>query len=205
RWTWAVVGITFGAGMVVRYLVWNALVDDQTNYFRYIYYSTFCRFDELVAGVALALAKYYHPRAWRRWTVDGRAALCAGAAVTALACWLFLQDREGLAVTVFAFPMLALGFGLLILAALSGRNWLRSVRVPGAGKLALWSYAIYLTHKQLGILARAPLEKLGYGPESFVAIAIIMVVSVLAGWLMFWCVETPFMVLRQRWVPVSTK
>ncbi|MFL6657750.1 MAG: acyltransferase family protein, partial [Massilia sp.] len=57
RWTWAVVGITFGAGMVVRYLVWNALVDDQTNYFRYIYYSTFCRFDELVAGVALALAK----------------------------------------------------------------------------------------------------------------------------------------------------
>ena len=175
------------------------------DYFKYIYYSTFCRFDELVAGVALALLKNYHARPWRALTARGNLALAGGSAVTALACWLFLQDREALWVTVFGFPLLALGFALLILAALSENSVLRGTRVPGAGKLALWSYAIYLTHKQLGILARDPLENLGHGPESLTAIAVVMSASVTAGWLLYRCVETPFMALRERWVPSSRR
>jgi len=202
RWTWAVVALALGAGMAVRYLVWNAYVADG-GYFKYIYYSTFCRFDELVAGVALALVRNYHARWWRALTAHGNLALAAGAAVTGIAFRLFLQDREGLAVTVLGFPLLALGFALLILAALGQRSVLHRVRVPGAGKLALWSYAIYLTHKQLGILARAPLESLGYGPESVTAIAVVMAASVAAGWLLYRCVETPFMALRQRWVATN--
>jgi peptidoglycan/LPS O-acetylase OafA/YrhL len=203
RWTWALVVLTFAGGMVVRYLVWNAVVDDG-GYFKYIYYSTFCRFDELVAGVALALMRNFHPRWWRALTAHGNLALAAGIVVSAIAFWLFLQDREALAVTVFGFPLLALGFALLILAALGKRSVLRSVRVPGAGKLALWSYAIYLTHKQLGILAREPLTNMGYGPETPVAIAVVMVASLVAGWVMYVCVETPFMRLRERWVPSSS-
>jgi peptidoglycan/LPS O-acetylase OafA/YrhL len=86
-------------------------------------------------------------------------------------------------------------------AALSGQSLLRSTRVPGAGRLALWSYAIYLTHKQFCILARDPLEKLGYGPESLVAIVAMMALSVLTGWVLYRCVERPFMALRERYVP----
>ena len=204
RWTWGVVALALGAGMVVRYQVWNA-IDGERDYFKYIYYSTFCRFDELVAGVALALLKNYHARPWRALTAHGNLALAGGSAVTALAFWLFLQDREALWVTVFGFPLLALGFALLILAALSEKSVLRTTRVPGAGKLALWSYAIYLTHKQLGILAREPLESMGHGPESLTAIAVVMVASLLAGWLLYRCVETPFMALRERWVPSSRR
>ncbi|MCC6072304.1 acyltransferase family protein [Massilia sp. GCM10020059] len=208
RWAWFAVALAFAAGMVVRATLWQELVDGSAqarlNYYKYIYYSTFCRFDELVAGVALALLKNYHQGAWRRITANGNVMMAAGASVCAVAFWLFLDNREGFAVTVVGFPLLALGFALLIVAALSERSVLRDTRVPGATSLALWAYAIYLTHKQIGILAREPMLKLGYPPGSLVAIMVIMALSLLSGWLLFKLVETPFMALRDRYVPTNS-
>ena len=205
RWTWAAVGLSFAAGMLVRAWMWDEFVDGDAlwryHYYKYIYYSSFCRFDELVAGVALALLKNYHGAAWRRLTSHGNAALGGGVAVTALAFHLFLADHLGFGMTVFGYPMLALGFSLLIVAALSPGALLHKVRIPGAASLALWSYAIYLVHKQVCILASGPLRELGYGPGSPVAIGALLALSVLAGWLLYRLVETPFMALRQRYVP----
>ena len=209
RWAWAAIALAFVAGMVIRYTVWGELVAQSrqpgTSYFKYIYYSTFCRFDELVAGVALALLKNYHPRAWRNLTGYGNGMLAGGLALAGVTFWLFLDDRQALPITVIGFPMLALAFSMLIVAALSRNSVLRSARVPGAASLALWSYAIYLGHKQLCILARAPLEAMGYGPNSLVAIAAMLFLSVFAGWLLYRCVETPFMKLRAKYVPTNFK
>ena len=207
RWAWGAIALAFVAGMVIRYTVWGELVaqsrEPGTSYFKYIYYSTFCRFDELVAGVALALLKNFHPRAWRSLTGHGNGLLAGGAALAGVTFWLFLHERQALPITVLGFPLLALSFSMLIVSALCRKSVLRTVRVPGAASLALWSYAIYLGHKQLCILARGPLERLGYGPESALAIAVMLFSSVFAGWLLYRCVETPFMRLRARYVPTN--
>ncbi len=209
RWAWGAVAFTLGIGMLVRGVLWNELVEGSArpmnHYYKYIYYSTFCRFDELVAGVALALLKNYHAGLWRRLTAHGNLALAAGAAVSALAFHLFLADHYGFTMTVVGYPMLALGFSLLIVAALSERSLLRTTRIPGAGKLALWSYAIYLLHKQVCILAAGPLAARGYQADSPVAIGVSLALSVLSGWLLFRLVETPFMALRDRWLPTSLR
>jgi peptidoglycan/LPS O-acetylase OafA/YrhL len=207
RGAWCMIALVFAAGMLVRGHVWLDAVDTGPDsgyhYFKYIYYSTFCRFDELVAGVALALLKNHHPGAWRRATAHGNLAFVGGCAVTALAFCLFVRDRYGLGVTVFGYPLLALGFSMLIVAALSPASLLGTTRVPGAASLALWSYAIYLTHKQVCILAGKQLRDLGYSPGSPVAIALLLALSVLSGWLLYKLVETPFMALRQRLVPTN--
>lgn len=203
RWTWYIVVLAIVAGMAVRCLLWLEYIYTQSGYYKYIYYSTFCRLDELVAGVGLALLKNYHPRKWRALTARGDLAFVAGAGVLAIAFWMFLDDRGALLVTILGFPLLALGFGLLVLAALSEHSLLRRVRVPGAASLALWSYAIYVTHKQLGMLAREPLENIGHGPTTLTGIAVVMIGTVVAGWLLYRCVETPFMALRERWVPTN--
>ncbi|MES2759754.1 MAG: acyltransferase [Pseudomonadota bacterium] len=208
RWAWGAIVFTFAAGMLVRGVLWIELVDGAArplnHYYRYIYYSSFCRFDELVAGVALALLKNYHADAWRRLTAHGNVALAAGAALTALMFHLFLIDHYGFAMTVVGYPLLALGFALLIVAALS-EGPLRSTRIPGAGKLALWSYAIYLTHKQVCILLAEPLAARGFDADSSVAIGVSMVLSVLSGWVLYRLVETPFMALRDRWLPSNLR
>jgi peptidoglycan/LPS O-acetylase OafA/YrhL len=202
RWAWTSLALAIVAGMLARGVLWDALVDGDPrgryHFYKFIYYSSLCRFDELLAGVALALLRNHHPAAWQRLAAHGNAALAAGCAVLGLACYWFLHDVQGFGSTVFGFPLLALGFGLLVLAALSPGALLHGARVPGAASLALWSYSIYLLHKQLFILMRAPLAQLGYGPESPQAIVAMMASSVLAGWLLYKLVEAPFMALRAR-------
>lgn len=205
RWSWAVVALVFVGGMLVRGYLWGEVTQGSgrgsVDYYKYIYYSSLCRFDELVAGVALALLKNYHPRRWRSLTAHGNATLGVGIVLSALAFWLLLEYRFSLAMTVIGYPLLALAFSLLILAALSRDSILRSVRVPGAERIALWSYATYLTHKQVCILGAEPLQRLGYEPESALAITLLLGLSLLSGWVIYRCVEQPFMAIRERYVP----
>lgn len=200
----AVIG-TLLAGMAIRSHLWTQYVGPEEqggfHYYTLIYYSSLCRFDELVAGVALALVKNYHANAWTRLTSRGNWALAAGAALLALTWSLFLEDHYGYPMTVVGYPLLGLSFTLLLVAALSPGSLLQRLRVPGAGSIALWSYAIYLTHKTLCVLLRAPLQAEGWGPNSWQAIVLMSAASLLAGWLLHLLVETPFMKLRDRYVP----
>jgi peptidoglycan/LPS O-acetylase OafA/YrhL len=202
---WAFIACVILAGMAIRAGLWFWQVDAHEYgiyfYYKLIYYSSLCRLDELVAGVALALLKNRHPALWTRMTAHGKGVLAAGIVLTGAAFWLFLDNRYGFAATVFGYPLLGIGFGLLILAALSPRSLLRELRVPGAGQLALWSYAVYLTHRGVGEIAAGPLQDLGYGPQTPLAIVSLLALSVLAGWLLYRLVETPFMRLRERYVP----
>ena len=192
--------------MAVRWQIW---LDGMTgkawlhHYYKYIYYASWCRFDVLVAGVALALLKNGHPTAWIRVTRHGNYLSAAGGAVTSMAAVLFPHDHYGLGVTVFGYPLLALGFSLLILAALAPGSLLHRMRVPGAASLALWSYAVYLVHKQVCVMTAAHLAQIGYGPEDPATIVLSLAASLLAGWLLYRLVETPFMALRARLVPTN--
>lgn len=204
RWVWAAFVLAFGAGMMVRAGLWLRGQDDAHwlhFYYKYIYYSSFCRVDELLAGVALALLRNFHGGIWARLMGRGRLLLVAGCAACALALRCFLVDHYGLWTTVLGFPLLALGCALLILAALAPDSPLHRIRVPGASRLALWSYAIYLVHKQASMLAAQALADAGYGPEHPLTIVAALAASALAGWLLYRLVETPFMRLRERYVP----
>jgi peptidoglycan/LPS O-acetylase OafA/YrhL len=202
RWAWSVVLLAAAAGMLARATIWQ---DGQNApnwlryYYQYIYYSSWCRCDELLAGVALALLKHRAPGPWRSVLARGNALLAAGVLVVGGTFAWFLDDHFALAQTVAGYPLLALGWALLILAALAPGSLLHRVRVPGAADLALWSYAIYLTHKSVSILVAGRLAQAGYGAEEAVTIAASLLASLLAGWLLYVLVETPFMRLRERW------
>jgi peptidoglycan/LPS O-acetylase OafA/YrhL len=56
-------------------------------------------------------------------------------------------------------------------------------------------------HKQVCVMLAGPLAAAGYGPEDWRAIGVSLTASVAAGWLLYRLVETPFMVLRERFVP----
>jgi peptidoglycan/LPS O-acetylase OafA/YrhL len=73
------------------------------------------------------------------------------------------------------------------------------MRVPGAASLALWSYAIYLTHKSVSILVAENMAQAGYGAGTPLTIVACMAASLAAGWLLYVLVEAPFMRLRARW------
>ncbi|AVR96522.1 acyltransferase family protein [Pseudoduganella armeniaca] len=199
---WLLILASFVAGMLLRAHAWDVARPPQGGnglFYRTIYYSTWCRFDELVAGVALALLKNCHAGLWARLTAWGNCTLALGIAVVGVAFHLFLANHFGRWQTIYGYPLLALGFGLLVLAALSPGSLLYRWRLPGAASLALWSYAIYLVHKQLCIVLAPMLAPLGIGAAEPLGVVLLLLASVWAGWLLYVLVETPFMRLRERW------
>lgn len=95
--------------------------------------------------------------------------------------------------------MLAIGFALLTCAALSPACILNRLDIPGVPQLALWSYAVYLVHKPVFMALRPQLERLHIDANAPATVVAVMGTGIAGGWVLYRCVETPFMRLRARW------
>ena len=198
------IGLIF-CGMLLRGWLWKNLVHSDETFYNYIYYSTLGRFDELLPGVALALIKNYHRPVWQRLLQWGNQFLVAGIVCVALMWYLFANfhyiEGQGYTyiMTTVGYSIMAMSFALLVLAALSPRSLLYKVKVPGCYHLAAWSYAIYLVHKAIFFILKAPFKQAGIDAESPLAVGVMMLSSLLGGYLLYRLIETPFMRLRDQY------
>ncbi len=193
------------SGMFLRAWLWQNLVIDAETYYNHIYYSSLGRFDELLPGVALALLKNYHRPLWQRLLSWGNQFLIAGTICVALMWYLFANFHyvEGLGytftMTTVGYSFMAISFSVLVLAALSPASLLYKLKIPGCTQLATWSYAIYLVHKAIFFIFKGPFKQAGIDLESPLAISVMMLSSLLAGYLLYLLIETPFMRLRDQY------
>jgi peptidoglycan/LPS O-acetylase OafA/YrhL len=207
---WTSFGVLLTIGISARWYYWGhyGLVQPDTPYrmapyYGRVYYGSISRFDEFLPGVALAFLKNFHPIVWTKATARGNWWLAAGAAAVAGVGALFrygnfIKDYGyGFTATVFGYSLVAISFGLLVLAALSPNSLLNRWRIPGATSLALWSYAFYLIHKPIMVVLRRELPTAWDSDAPWTA-ALIFAAALAGGWLLYTLVETPFMRLRRR-------
>lgn len=190
-------------GMFLRGSLWVYYNQHANNhfhalYYTKIYYSSFCRLDELVSGVAIAMLRNFHKDIWGKVTAKGNLILLFGIIGSGVTFYLFLQYHYSLFMTVLGYPLLGISFAALTLAALSPNSYLYKIRIPGAAPIAIWSYAIYLIHKPVSVIIYRELSKFGVDALSFIAILTITLASIAIGWLLYICVETPFLKLRNK-------
>jgi len=201
---WCLLAALMALGVVSRTVLWQryGAGDQQYGYMAWIYYSTLCRFDEFIPGVAVAMLKNFHRPTWDRLMAHGGAIFAFGAVATF--AMLTAADVASFAddggyrffMTAFGYSLLALSFALLVAAALSPARTPLAWRVPGAASIALWSYSIYLSHKPLAIFLAHQLKPLD--PPEAVRVAAVTLACVVLGGLLHRFVETPFMTLRDR-------
>jgi hypothetical protein len=173
------------------------------DYYTLFYYASWCRFDELVAGVALALLKNYHAaRLEARLTARGNLALAPAARYCCAACWCSWNDRYAGRHGDLVIRCWRVGFGLLI-AALGERSILRRVaragrRQPGAVvvcDLPDAQAAVHPVREPIrGTSATAGHAGGHRGHAGTKCAGRVAAVPL---------VETPFMALRQRYVPTN--
>lgn len=187
------------AGIALRAGVWlhdDALQPPRNWFIEDIYYPTWMRLDGLLMGVALAALRVYRPAQWLRLQDLPAPLMLGGLALAALAFWLF-RDRTGLVANAVGWPLLSIGFGLLLVSATSTRGLLGRRAVPGASWLAGISYSLYLSHK-LAMHAvhewLAPLLPLR-GPALF---AVYAAAVLIVGAALHHVVERPGLRLRDR-------
>jgi peptidoglycan/LPS O-acetylase OafA/YrhL len=208
---WALMGALVAVGVVARCVLWQACgrpTDGHGDaYMSWVYFDTLCRFDEFIPGVAVAMLKNFHRPTWDRLMARGGLLSGVGAVAVVgmltLACLYYQIDGYGWGffMTGFGYSLIALAFAILVAAALSPTARVLQWRIPGAGKLALWSYSTYLSHKPLAYFLAQQLKPLGVSDGAL--LAIVTIACVATGGLLYTLVEAPFMALRDRWVPTN--
>ena len=205
---WALMGALVALGVAARCVLWHKYgrpADGRGDgYMAWIYYATPCRFDEFIPGVAVAMLKNFHRPAWERLMARGRLLAAAGALAVLVMLTLAYRYYQidggwGFFMTAFGYSLIAASFALLVAAALSPAPGMLRWHIPGADKLALWSYSTYLSHKPLAYFLAQQLKPLGVSDGA--RLAIIALACVVVGGLLYKLVEAPFMALRDRLVP----
>lgn len=189
-------------GMIVRGYVWLhdmaplREVDGPAFGLRFvegIYYPSWARLDGLLAGVALAALRVGRPQAWARWQAHRGRLLLAGAALFALAWWLF-GERLGFWPSVLGYPLLSLSLAIWVLLATTlPARW----KLPGAGWLARISYSLYLSHK-LALHAVATWAVTPWQLHGLAAFVLYATGVLVLGAALHYAVEQPFLRWRER-------
>lgn len=189
------------AGILLRaYAITHFPEDD---YWPRIYYPTYMRLDDLLAGVTLAVVRTFRTAWWNFIERRGHSAVVAGMALVGSVMWMFRDNSMGAITgspawgTVLGYPMLAVGLGLVVASSVSTNGLLSRVPVPGAKLLAILAFTLYLTHKAIAHLDRSYLPSLTAG-RGILAIAVYGLTCVAAAAVLHLCIERPFMLLRDR-------
>ncbi|WP_377159777.1 acyltransferase family protein [Roseateles sp. UC29_93] len=206
---WSLIGVLTLAAILWRDHLWRlyGTQDPSLGYYPHLYYGSLARLDEFLPGVAIALLKHGHADLWSALMRRAKTLLAIGAAASLGMLTLMLHfyyiDGYGYghAMSSWGYSALAWSFGLTVLAALAPRGPLARAQVPGANALARWSYALYLTHKPIAFALVKPLAALGLMRASGWTVPVIAAACLLGGWLLYRWVESPFMRLRDRWIP----
>lgn len=147
-----------GIGILVRFLSFRHLVENPAGWMEWIYYPTQSRLDGLLVGVFIAWLFHFKASA-REWLVARHVqTLLAGIGVVVLSYFFVLEytpDRtvkayvglEALYPSLFLFPLVSIGFGLIVVSAISPKSFLYNLHSRSLGWVATLSYSLYLSHK----------------------------------------------------------
>ena len=192
----------FIAGFVLRYVNWQYFVfphihaDDYWVYwYRAIYYPTYTRLDGLLIGVSIAGIFQFWPSVKERITRYGNLMLAAGLLLL-VGAWFLCQDQESLNATIFGFPLVALAYGAIVVAAISPSCILYRLNSKISSRIAILSYSIYLSHKGIIHLTQLFGSKWGIAENGHLMFFICIVTTVLGALMLRYAVEKPFLRIR---------
>jgi peptidoglycan/LPS O-acetylase OafA/YrhL len=207
KWIIPLIISVFIAGMVSRLVSWLWFVDPLRNsadrslwyvaYFKRVYYPSYNRLDGLLAGVVIALIDRFRPKLWEKLTARGNLISLLGLGFLAVAC-VICHEETSLEASVFGYPVLALGFGSLVIAALSPGSFLSKMKVPGASTMALLSFTFYLTHKEIIYLLHRRFSFWGWDTDALPVFLATFGISLMASVLLHLAIERPFLRFRDQ-------
>jgi peptidoglycan/LPS O-acetylase OafA/YrhL len=171
----------------------------------WIYYPTWTRLDPLVFGVVLAAIEKFRPNWWHRLMNLAPWLGLPGLGLIAYA--LYLGEGEYLTITasVWQFPLIAFGMATLLICATSPRLPFRRVAIPGAAFIASIAYSAYLIQKLAIHFVGQFCSSHNIALTSAPALLLVEICVYLTGTILFFTIERPFLQLRHRIAPRSSR
>jgi len=163
----------------------------------YIYYPTYTRLDGLLVGVSLAGIFTFYPHIKTRLDNYGNVLLIAGIALL-VCCGYLSADQSTFASSVFGYPLIALGYGLVVAGAVCTSCILYKFKSKLTANLATLSYSIYLIHKIMITASQKTFGQFGMDRNSNLMFVIGIISSIAGALLLRYLIEKPFLKIRDR-------
>ena len=170
------------------------------------------RFDGLMIGVVAAWISLRWPESWR--ARPAQLAVIGAVLLLVLYASLWKWNGEHFAFSAddyfartFRFTLVSLGFAMLLPFASLWKIERESLATLSVRKVALWSYALYLTHLPvLFLVSKYGVRSSGETPGHALLLFLVAVASsVLLSALLFHFYERPCTGLRERFAPAAAK
>lgn len=201
RGYWLLIAL-FILGFVFRIYSFNYLYLPKTNtdiswmyWYKYIYYPTYNRLDGLLVGVTIAATYHFLPDTWQKISQYGNLLIVCGL-LTLTGAYFLCQDQRSFHASVWGYPVIALGYGLIVAGAVSPSCFLYKWKSKITTLIATLSYATYLTHKAVIHMTHQILGD--FNLNSNLMLVICMVTCLAFAYLLHLAVEKPFMRMRNK-------
>lgn len=155
-----------------------------------IYYPTYTRLDALVVGILIAYC--YEFSLFIRNFIDsnGNVLLFTGLIMIGFSFWICNNQTSQLA-SVIGFTIVALSFGLIVMAAISKSSILFRLKSNWSTQLAALSYSVYLSHKGIIHLTQLFFERINIEKEGNIILIISFINCILVALLFQYLIEKP--------------
>jgi len=192
----------FVAGFFIRYISYRIYVlpegeQSWVYWYKWIYYPTQCRLDGLLTGISIAAGFRFLPSVMQRVSRYGNRLLLIGLGILCGAYWLCL-DESSLMASVFGFPAVSIGYGFLVMGAVSPSCFFYKWRSRLMTKIAALSYALYLLHKITIHVSQELFSQAGIDADSNLMFLICILTTLAGALIIHFSIEQPFMRIRSR-------
>lgn len=196
--------ILFVLGFFIRHYSWINLYFPNINseyswmyWYKYVYYPTYNRLDGLLIGVSIAALYQFLPNTWSKISRFGNLWITLSLIILTAAYFLCYEEQSYSA-SVFGFPLVAVGYGVLVMGAISPNSFLFKWNSKITAFIATLSYAIYLTHKGIIHIIQKVFANLDIDINSNTMLLICTISCMSGALLLNLIIEKPFMRLREK-------
>lgn len=202
----AVLMITvIGFSMAARLMAWNEFIaaadPSSTDFWKLwymkIYYPTHTRLDGLGTGVLIGYLMQYSSMFRRIVAGNGNKLFFLGIVLLGISFWIGNEQASKTA-SVFGFTLVAISYGIILIAAISQSSFLYRSKSYITDQLAALSYAVYLSHKGIIHMVQKFLEYFKFETSDNITILICLVACILGGLFYRFVIEKPFSVIKSR-------
>jgi peptidoglycan/LPS O-acetylase OafA/YrhL len=163
----------------------------------WLYYPTYTRLDGLLTGISIAGLVVFYPGLKDKITRYANFLLLTGIIILTGAYYV-CQPRVGFYANIFGFPLIAIGFGFMVLAAISPGCVLYKFKSRITSSIAILSYSIYLIHKGVRHVCIVYFGKMGVNEKSYWMLLLIIIFTILGALILRYLIEKPFLKLRDK-------
>jgi len=194
--------LLFLSGFIFRMYNWINFVSPSIEsghmvvfWYKWIYYLSICRLDGLIIGVTIAAIFSFKPEIRSKIEAYGNRLLALSLLVLA-AAYFVCDNEQSFSASIFGFPLVSVGYGLMVLGAISRDSILYNLKSGVTHKIADLSFTIYLSHKIVLHLCQEHSVYFKAEKDSWQMFVICVLASITAAYLLNMLIEKPFLKIK---------